>query len=102
MPWTKESVTELLKTSQKAVEHGVLAIFAMQTASEQTTEETKELNGVGFNSADARYMTYIAKWLLTGKHLSGEHVDKARQRILKYAGQLSDIANDNESKKSTA
>ena len=38
-------------------------------------------------------MSYCAKWILSGKHLSGEHLNKARKHILKYSGQLEKIAN---------
>ena len=90
--WTKEEIEEYLKTKQ-GVERGIVKIYQLQTADERSCEETKENNGVGFNGFDAKYMSYLAKWIRSGKRLSGEHYVKAQKRIKKYAGQLTLIAN---------
>lgn len=91
--WTKDEIRKNLETSQAWVERGILAIYRQQTADEQSQEDTRWFNQHGFSSADAKYLTYTAKWLLSGKHLSGLHIGKARARLLKYAGQLAKIAN---------
>lgn len=91
--WTKEEVRENLMSNQEWLERGILAIFRQQTADEQSGEYTRWYNRHGFSSADASYLTYTANWLLSGKHLTGYHVEKARRRLLKYAGQLAKIAN---------
>ena len=92
MEITKEMIREKLQTNQAWLERGVVAIFDKQTFVEQASEQTRELNGVGFNGPDASYLTYVAKWLLSGKHLSGNHLIKTRERMVKYAGQLERIA----------
>jgi len=91
--WTKEEIKEMLINSQAWLERGVLAIYSFQTFFEQEAEETTEDNGVGFNAFDANYLSYIAKYLQSGRHLSGDHVGRCRKRMVKYARQLAEIAN---------
>jgi hypothetical protein len=91
--YTEAEIAAHLTKSQQWLERGVLAIYARQTSHEQQTEQTIFHNQVGFNAADASYMSYVAKWLENGKHLSGKHVAKVRGRMQKYAGQLTKIAN---------
>ena len=92
MKYTKQLIREKLEQNQQWLERGVLAVYKFQTCEEQAKETTKEENGVGFNSADAHYLSYVAKWLLKGNHLSGIHLEKAKKKMLKYAGQLEKIA----------
>jgi len=91
--YTKEKIKELIVTSDKAVERGLVAIFNLQTFDERKSEETREKNGVGFSAFDAPIGSYYAKWIKSGKHLNGRHLIKARKLILKYIGQLTKIAN---------
>jgi hypothetical protein len=94
--YTQEQIKEKLATNQQWLERAVLAIYARQTAAEQTVEETVDLNNQGFNAFDAKYLTYIAKWLQSGKHLDGRHLEKTRTRMQKYCRQLTEIANAKE------
>ena len=91
--YTREQIEEKLLSSQAWLERGILAIFERQTNDEQYSEATKYLNAKGFSACDASYLSYTAKWIKSGKHLSGYHVIKARERMMKYAGQLTLIAN---------
>jgi hypothetical protein len=80
----------------------VLALFARQTPTEQTTHTTKDLNGRGFNGTDAKGLSWVAeeckKWLAAeGKPrypspLNPRNMEKARKRLSKYSGQLLRIA----------
>ena len=90
--WTTEAITELLRSNNRAVERAIVAIFNRQTNDEKSIEATRHSNSVGFSASDARRGTYYAKWILSGKHLSGPHLDKARGIAIKYRGQLADIA----------
>jgi len=96
LEWTADRVRQMLETNQTWLERGVLAIYARQTWDEQEAHSTHLNNGVGFNAADASYLSYIATWLLSGKKLSGSHLENTRRRMLKYAGQLARIANAKE------
>ena len=93
--YTKEEIVKMLTSSNLAIERGLVAIFRKQTRDEQYSEETKHLNRVGFSGAHAKTGTYLANYVLSGKHLSGKWVEKGRRMILHYAQQLTDIANAN-------
>lgn len=92
--WTKERIIEMLETNDKAVTRAVIAIYNLQTATEQQTQSTRVTNNVGFNHADAPYLSYCAKYAIQKNAiLSGKHLAKSRTRIRKYWKQLLDIAN---------
>ena len=88
--WTKEKVTQLLQSNNLAVERAILVLYHRQTLDEQSNKETKHSNGVGFSGAHARLGTYYARWLITGNHLTGVHLEKARRMVLHYTSQLMD------------
>jgi len=93
MEWTRDRIVSLIQTNDKAVERGIIAIYKRQTLDEQASSDTKHHNSVGFSSAHARLGTYYAKWCLSGKRLSGEHLEKCRKIVLRYVGQLMEEAN---------
>jgi len=93
MSWNQESIKAKLLTDNVWLERAVVALYKKQTQSEKAVRATTEHNGVGYNYADARLMSYYATWILSGKKLSGHHLEKARNKILKYTGQLTRIAN---------
>ena len=91
--WTREDIVALLNTSDRAVERGVVAIWQRQTADEQSTDTTRHSNGVGFSGWSAHSGSYYAKWVESGRRLTGKHLDKARKIVLHHAAQLTRIAN---------
>ena len=88
----KEQIQRLIDTDNYAVERALVRIYKAQTASEQRAEHTHLNNSVGFNSPDAKYLTYCAKYVLNGNHLTGEHLDKVRAKIRRYWKQLAEVA----------
>jgi len=90
--WTPEAVKELLLKSDKAVERAILALHERQTYEEQNIYGTKEINGIGFNKFDAPFLTDLAKKLLNGYSLTPKQIAAARKSLIKYKGQLSEIA----------
>ena len=93
--WTKEQIVTMLETNDKAVTRAVIAIYKRQTSAEQIAQATKVNNNVGFNHADAPYLSYCAKYALDKRtNLSGKHLEKSRKRVMKYWAQLIDIANE--------
>lgn len=94
--WTKEAIERLLKENDRAVERGLVAIYHRQTSEEQNSKTTIHRNGMGFSGAHASYGSYLAKWILSGKHLNGNHLVKGRSLILHYTGQLLEVANQRE------
>ena len=91
--WKKDEIRQGLENNDKWVEKAILAIYRRQTEDEKATENTQHRNGVGFNSADARRLSYYASYIQKKGGLTGEHKDIARKKILKYSGQLTKIAN---------
>lgn len=86
--WDTSNVRRLLLQNDKAVERAIVAIYEKQTEDEQRAGETKHHNNVGFNGSDARRGSYYARWIMSGRSLTGAHLERARKMCLKYAGQL--------------
>ena len=91
-PWTAQSIRALLARCDQAVERAVVAIYRRQTQDEQQTDETRHRNGIGFAACHAGRGSYYARWVLSGRHLDGLHLEKARRMMRSYAGQLAAIA----------
>jgi hypothetical protein len=91
--WKKPEIMIMLQDRDRAVERGIVAIYNKQTESEQDTESTREHNGVGYNGTDAAFMSSLAKQLLSGRTLSQKQLEAGRRCLMKYAGQLTKIAN---------
>jgi hypothetical protein len=92
--YTKEEIIHMLDVNDRAVTRAVIAIYQRQTPSEQAVKDTKESNNIGFNSADARLLSYYAEYAINNKCLlSGKHLTQARNKIKKYWRQLLSIAN---------
>lgn len=95
--WTRKEICALLVARDDAVERGIVRIYQGQTDDEKSAGSTKHKNNRGFNTTDARYGTYLARWVLDGKSLTGKYLSDARGMCLKYSRQLVEIANANNS-----
>ena len=91
--WTRTEIEALINTNDRAVERAMVAIWERQTADEQETQDTRHHNGIGFSGWTAKSGTYFARWVQSGRTLSGKHLVKARKIALHHAGQLTRIAN---------
>lgn len=92
--WTKSQITEKLKTSDKAVIRGLIVLYSYQTAEEKLLKGTKENNGVGFNAHDAEFMCSVAEQIISTRKCTVKQLEAVRKGLMKYAGQLTRIAND--------
>ena len=92
--WTKADIRKLLEDSDKAVARAILAIYGRQTADEQAVGETTQHNGVGFSGVDANFLSSLAQFYTTKGFLSQGQTKYGRKAIMKYAGQLVNIANN--------
>jgi len=90
--WNKDTIRELLAKNDTAVERAILAIFKRQTEDEQATSDTRHTNGRGFSQAHAKRGSHLAKWILSGRHLSGKFQEQGRKIAMRYARQLAEIA----------
>ena len=87
-----EHIKSLLMTNDQAVGRAMVALYMRQTVGEQRTSTTTESNGMGFSAFHAKNGTYYAKWVQSGRMLTGRHLDSARKMALHYVRQLSTIA----------
>ena len=76
-PYTEAQIRENMRTSRDWLQRGILAIN----------------NNEGFSDNDKDYLSYLARWIQSGKQLNGKHLRKARALMMKYAGQLVEMAN---------
>lgn len=93
MTWNRKKINELLRTNDRAVERAMLRLHDLQTNDEQTSNSTKYLNNQGFSAAHANKGSYYARWVRSGRRLSGRHLDKAREIALYHSKQLVRLAN---------
>lgn len=97
--WTKAEMRRKLRNSNKVLARSIAALYNLQTQDERATKRTVKKNDLGFNSADAEFLTSLGEqaWSAyrdTGKFLlTTAQLDAAREPMLKYAGQLADVAN---------
>lgn len=92
--YTKNDITKMLENSDTAVQRALIAIWERQTTSEKASQSTHINNSIGFNGFDAGILSSFAEQFQTKGWLSTKQMIIARKRIMKYAGQLADIANE--------
>lgn len=93
--WTESEIKENLRKSDKWVERAIVAIYDLQTESEKRAKGTNRYNGVGFNKVDAGFLSDLAESSKKYGGLTEAQIEYGREAIMKYAGQLTAIANDN-------
>jgi len=87
---SKASVQWLLTNDVAFLEWAIAKLWSLQTTEEQRYGQTFVSNRQGFNFADGKGDgKYLGTWLASGKHLSGRFIEKGRNMMWKYAGQLS-------------
>ena len=74
------------------VKKAAVALLNFQTITEQLTQNTINENGVGFNAADGKGLTWFALAAKKGLNLNDHTIEKNAKRLRKYAGQLEKIA----------
>ncbi len=91
---TKQSIQELLQRNDRAVKRALVVIHQRQTPEEKFAHISVEVNGIGFNQADAEFLTSLAEQVIEKDWLSGKQMAHARKRIQKYWQQLLEIAHE--------
>jgi hypothetical protein len=92
-PWTPVLMKAVLLTNQEQREKALLKLFSRQTIDEQQDETTKYHNNVGFNGCDAKILTGLATFFSNRKYLTEKQQYRLTKKIVKYSGQLSEVAN---------
>lgn len=90
---TQQGIRRLLLSDDRAVERAILALYRRQTEDEKQSG-TKHANGRGFNITHARTGSYCARWILSGKKLTGHWLIDCRDIALFYSRQLLEIAKE--------
>jgi len=83
---SRASIIQALNSNNQAVERAMVILYNGQTSDEKSVRATHHTNKRGFNTAHAKLGTYYAKWVLSGKNLTGHHLTKAREIAIYYAG----------------
>ena len=106
---TKESIVKLLQTNDQAVARALVVLTARQTSDEQSSEQTRYLNGRGYRPCHARMGASMSKFFERNKFLTPKQIaywrmtDKSgSMRIGIYAGQLLEEATEKAARKNKA
>lgn len=91
--WTEEEIKELIQTNDKVLYGALRKLYACQTADEQRAGMTKEYNGVGFNGADAYFLSSTSEFLNKTGFLTERQKAIVRKKLVKYNKQLTRLAN---------
>jgi len=83
----RDEVRNRLLNDDEFVLRALQFLYARQTSAEQIMEDAVELNGRGFNSRDANFLSSLAKQA----SLSGNQRVWARRVLPKYWRQLQEI-----------
>jgi hypothetical protein len=101
--WNESDIVTLLNTRRDVFEAAIVTLFVKgQTADEQVSDTTRHENKVGFSAADAKRMSFLAKFLQSGGHLRTETIQKYMPRVVKYRKQLVSLANEKEARKAAS
>jgi hypothetical protein len=92
--WTADEIKALLTTNDKFVMRSIVKLFERQTIDEQAVDGTSHSNGVGFNGTDAFIMSRFAKFFMERGYMTPKQLAIGKRKIMKYAKQLANIANE--------
>lgn len=92
--WTEEEIKVLVQTNDEVLYRALKKLYDCQTADEKRSGHTKEYNGKGFNSVDAKFMTSVSEFLIKVGYLTEKQKVATRKVIIKYTKQLTRIANN--------
>jgi hypothetical protein len=98
-------IRALLAERNDAVERAVLVIYERQTETEKATQQTRDHNGRGFSAFDAEILSSFAQQIMAnkwnrpkGQRLTERQMVIARRKMMHYAGQLAQVAEQKEAK----
>lgn len=92
--WTKKEIKDLLERNDTMVCRSLVQLYNCQDEVEKTVGDTILQNGVGFNCIDAPFMISCAEFYLKNNYLSKKQIAFVRKKIMKYANQLTLLANN--------
>lgn len=86
--YSRNQIYEMMKSNDKVLYGAIVALYEQQTVSEKINETANNRNYRGFNAADAKVMTSLAKHLMRNRCLTDKQKKLALIRIEKYGEQL--------------
>ena len=101
MVWNESAISGVLtnpegitagKSNRHIIYRMLQAMYRRQTRDEQLAEATRHVNHVGFNSADARFLSSVAEKSQRYNGLTPRQAYRVGKTLAKYVGQLADIA----------
>ena len=91
--WNKEQMAELMAKHDSVLYGALLSLYDCQTADEKADGQTQYTNGVGFNGADASFLSSVAESLKRYGSLTDKQKSVVRKKLNKYMGQITRLAN---------
>lgn len=91
--WDVNEIKELLRTNDRFVLRSLIKLYSFQTKEEKCYKASTESNNKGFNKSDAKSLTPIAQKVIKGNVIIEDQVTYVRNKIMKYAKQLTKVAN---------
>ena len=92
--WTEEEIRGYVQSNDKVLYGAIKRLYNEQTIDEQSAGYTKHFNNRGFNGADSKFMSSIARFLIKNGYLSDKQKYASRKRMAKYTKQLTRLANE--------
>jgi hypothetical protein len=86
--YTIDQIRTNLKSDYRWTERAIVKLYDRQTRDEQNSDATLHHNNVGFNGGDAPRLSYYAKYIMSGRRLTGRHLEAAQRMTVKYARQI--------------
>lgn len=83
-----EIIRQQIAADDKACIRALLIVYARQTPDEQYTQDTRYLNGRGFNGRDAELLSSFAQQFQAKGRLTERQLEWAKKKMTKYAGQV--------------
>jgi hypothetical protein len=84
-------VKNKLATNPAWATRAIVKLYELQTADEQISQTTTNVNGVGFNGTDATILSSFAEQILKGRTLSPKQLAIAYKKLPKYSRQISNL-----------
>lgn len=97
--WTVGEIKGLMERNDQMVCTSLLKVYSLQTDGERVSGQTKEHNNVGFNGVDAGFLSSCAEFLKKSGFLTPKQMPLVRKKMLKYAKQVTWLANEHEKNK---
>ena len=88
-----DEIKAMLTSSDAALVKGLMRIYSHQTQDEQSSQDVKYHNGIGFRVCDARILTSLAEFYQKRNYLSDKQMVIVRKKMPVYARQLTNFAN---------